>query len=72
MDDYFIWWTSQADIEAFGEPNTYIFKTHTMPIYILEQVRSRYGRPSRGRLWVASGIPIESIEWDETKPAASS
>lgn len=67
MMEYLIWWLSQDDCKDIldGRHDTQLGKA-----YILEQFTSRVGRAGRGRLWVHKSIPIDGIEWDDSKPAA--
>jgi hypothetical protein len=64
---YVVWWLSQQAAELIYESADIM---QDLPDYICTQVKSRYGRPGRGRLWVPDDIPIEEIEWDEEKPMA--
>lgn len=59
IEDYLIWWTSQAECEQIGEQ-----LDEGLPVYIRDQYESRYGRPGRGRLWLDSIVErdCEDIE----------
>jgi hypothetical protein len=70
-----VWWTSQQDLEWYAtkydveEPPPY----PDWPEYLLRELRSRFGRNGRGRLWVASdsGFGDVSISpWPNTPLAA--
>jgi len=63
---YLIFWTQQADDERIEQGNL----AKNCPRYIKRQLQSRYGRNGRGRLWVADGIPVKEIVWNDSKPAA--
>lgn len=62
-----IWWLSQ---EAATVAVTLLKAGAYLPPYIEKEVRSRCGRPSRGRLWVPPHIDLEQIPWDDDKPLA--
>lgn len=66
MSNYYIWWLDQRACELIQERKL----LPKLPDYLFGEYRSRLGRPGRGRLWIASEIPIKEIEWDESKPAA--
>ena len=59
---YYIWWLDQHDCEVIDR----IYPELPLPEYIADQFYSRYGRAGRGRLWVPSDIPVDSIKWKET------
>ncbi|MBY3432778.1 hypothetical protein HFN89_01130 [Rhizobium laguerreae] len=62
MEDVVIWWLDQPSYElaeAFGAPNV------EWPEYIQAEFDSRGGRPGNGRLWIASEIDFDGMEWDE-------
>ena len=64
---YYIWWQSQSDSERIlqldnDQPNWW-----DLPEWLVKQCISRYGRPGRGRLWVANHIKLDEIEWDDSK-----
>jgi len=70
-----VWWTSQQDLEWYAtkydveEPPPY----PDWPEYLLSELRSRFGRNGRGRLWIAldSGFGGVSISpWPNTPLAA--
>jgi len=64
---YVIWWSDQTDCEmiaAMQQPEA----PNVWPEYIDEQFDSRYGRPARGRLWVATGIELTGIPWKDHDP----
>ncbi len=61
MVKYAIWWLSQEATEP----------VESLPEYIAIEVGSRGGRADRGRLWVAPGVDLETIPWDNSKPLAS-
>lgn len=63
---YLIFWTNQADCESIQQGDL----AKNCPRYIKRELSSRYGRNGRGRLWVADGIPVNEIVWDDNKPAA--
>ena len=63
---YLIFWTNQADCEQIESGDL----AKNCPRYIKRQLSSRYGRAGRGRLWVADGIPVKEITWDDSKPPA--
>lgn len=62
---YYIWWLNQEQSEASLEG------IDELPNYLHDQLRSRYGRPGRGRLWVDSCLPqgIKVDPWPDTELA---
>ena len=64
---YAIWWLSQEASELLD----LIIGDLSLPDYIRKEADSRFGRPGRGRLWVARGIDLQEIAWDNTKPLAA-
>lgn len=66
MESYIVWWLAQCDYERIPASIE-----EALPEHISDQVRSRKGRAGRGRLWIADGVPLEEISWDDTKPLAS-
>lgn len=70
---YLVWWTSQKEVEEIvseGQTTPHTATLLQWPEYLHDEFNSRVGRPGRGRLWVAGGMPVQEIEWDENKPAA--
>lgn len=63
MNDYLVWWIDQRCCEAIGTD-----LPEFVPIYIRGQYQQRYGRPGRGRLWVAHNFPdgIQIKPWPDT------
>lgn len=71
MDELVIWWLCQNDYRGIGQSSSEIRETLTgVPEYIVDEVSSRFGRPGRGRLWVAKGIDLREIAWPEDNPIA--
>ena len=46
MDDLLIWWLTENDCQAIGDPEN----LH-LPEYLVALYRSRLGRAGRGRIW---------------------
>ncbi|MCV9964233.1 hypothetical protein OIU34_20315 [Pararhizobium sp. BT-229] len=62
MEDVVIWWLDQPAYElaeAFGAGHA------DWPQYIKNEFESRCGRPGNGRLWIASEIDFDGMEWGE-------
>jgi hypothetical protein len=71
VTEFAIWWLSQEDQETLGdipslddpdeEEERAAYRGPNLPEYIRREYSSRYGRPGRGRLWVAEelGLPID-------------
>lgn len=62
-EDYYVWWLSEKHCSAIGDPNSYFAALWLAPEYIKSEYRSRFGRPGRGRLWVADKIWVDEIKW---------
>lgn len=62
---YLVWWTDQEESESVTDE-----QIAALPIYIIHQFESRFGRNGRGRLWVAEHIPVVEIPWLTNKPAS--
>lgn len=62
---YRVWWTSQVDCEAIGDP-----VPAEWPCWLQDQYISRVGRPGHGRLWVSPFFPgvIEATFPDPPSP----
>jgi hypothetical protein len=65
MTNLYIWWLSQHHCERIGDGVMLIVAG--APEYLYDEFRSRWGRPGRGRLWVAEQFGVTDIEWDEVK-----
>jgi hypothetical protein len=62
MEEVVVWWLDQASCNlaaAFGAPDA------KWPNYIKAEFDSRWGRPGQGRLWIASEIDFDGMEWGE-------
>lgn len=77
---YLIWWVSQANTERMGHPaykdevddsyleEGYFWREDTdLPDYIFSELRSRYGRPGRGRLWTSPDIKVDDLDVDDAE-----
>jgi hypothetical protein len=60
-----VWWLNQWDYENGIELEDGKLDIFGLPEYLQDEVRSRQGRPGRGRLWVPDGIEIQDIPWPE-------
>ena len=65
-DEYLIWWLDQFEAERLYD----LLDQIDLPEYIKVEVRSRYGRSGRGRLWVPRHIDLQEILWDDDKVTA--
>jgi hypothetical protein len=62
MEDVVVWWLDQPATElavAFGAQNA------DWPQYIKNEFQCKWGRTGNGRLWIASEIDFNGMEWGE-------
>lgn len=64
---FLVWWTHQDDTEILRSP-PYWSRHPKVPAYVRRQFSQRYGRSGRGRLWVAPGIDVDAVAWDDKWP----
>ncbi len=60
-----VWWLRSEDADQLTGRLTGVDLLARLGVipYIAEEVRNCSGRAGRGRLWVASDIPVRSIDW---------
>lgn len=65
-DELAIWWVSENDCRVM-EANEGVgdFELLNIPEYVERELRSRYGRAGRGRLWCPEGIKVNDLDWPE-------
>lgn len=59
-----IWWTSEQDCKWLGENPEW---PESVPVYVREQYKNRWGRQGRGRLWCADNMPKCVNDWPESQ-----